>query len=393
MSAPRGSWVDPAQRELLAEVRGSLRGYTAEHLARKRTAREASLRWLGQVRRHLDVAARFLGSTTPVAEVTLADVEAYVGWLLTPRAQGGRGLAPATANRYLSSLSNLFRRAASDGLVEVNPVTLLLRRPSAGPPAEPEWLEPDEVARLLAWARARGPRRKADGVAFLHELVALFAYSGLRKSEGLGLEVGDLDFARGLLRVRPNRWRSFKTAAASRVVPLFSELEAVLRAYLEGPLAPRGRLLFPSPAGRGSEERPLTNLRRALAGAPLPDRLAPPGTVPAEERGRLTLSLLRHTYCAARLQTTDRGAPVAPFTVAREMGHTEMRMVLRVYGHLGRFRLRGGEVRYVGSGGREGRAAEAAGRRRRGRPGGWRGRPERAARERPPEPESRGEGR
>jgi hypothetical protein len=29
--------------------------------------------------------------------------------------------------------------------------------------------------------------------------------------------------------------------------------------------------------------------------------------------------MFRHTYCAARLQTLDRGAPVAPHTVAKEL--------------------------------------------------------------------------
>jgi len=56
--------------------------------------------------------------------------------------------------------------------------------------------------------------------------------------------------------------------------------------------------------------------------------------------------MFRHTYCAARLQTLDRGAPVSEFTVARELGHGGEAMVRRVYGHLGQVRHRAEHVEY-----------------------------------------------
>ena len=43
---------------------------------------------------------------------------------------------------------------------------------------------------------------------------------------------------------------------------------------------------------------------------------------------------LRHTYAAARLQTCEKGRPVAPFTVARELGHSSTSMIEKRYGHL-----------------------------------------------------------
>ena len=56
--------------------------------------------------------------------------------------------------------------------------------------------------------------------------------------------------------------------------------------------------------------------------------------------------MFRHTYCAARLQTLDQGAPVSLFTVARELGHGGEAMVRRVYGHLGQVRHRAEDVEY-----------------------------------------------
>jgi integrase len=56
--------------------------------------------------------------------------------------------------------------------------------------------------------------------------------------------------------------------------------------------------------------------------------------------------MLRHTYCAARLQTLDRGEPISVWTVADEMGHEDIKMIKKVYGHLGKIRHRGTEVEY-----------------------------------------------
>jgi len=62
--------------------------------------------------------------------------------------------------------------------------------------------------------------------------------------------------------------------------------------------------------------------------------------------GRIRSKMFRHTYCAARLQTLDRGAPVSLYTVSREMGHGSQDMVERVYSHLGTVRHRSEVVEY-----------------------------------------------
>jgi hypothetical protein len=62
--------------------------------------------------------------------------------------------------------------------------------------------------------------------------------------------------------------------------------------------------------------------------------------------GEIRTKMFRHTYCAARLQTLDHGAPVPTFTVARELGHGGTSLVERVYGHLGTVRHRSDAVEY-----------------------------------------------
>ena len=56
--------------------------------------------------------------------------------------------------------------------------------------------------------------------------------------------------------------------------------------------------------------------------------------------------MFRHTYCATRLQTLDRGAPVSPWVVSREMGHRDVTLIDRVYGHLGDVRHRSETVEF-----------------------------------------------
>jgi len=46
------------------------------------------------------------------------------------------------------------------------------------------------------------------------------------------------------------------------------------------------------------------------------------------------------------VQTLDRGVPVSPWTVAREVGHSGTGMIERVYGHLGDVRHRASVVEY-----------------------------------------------
>ncbi len=62
--------------------------------------------------------------------------------------------------------------------------------------------------------------------------------------------------------------------------------------------------------------------------------------------GEVTSKMFRYTYCATRLQTLDNGAPVAVYSVGKELGHGGDSMVKRVYGHLGTVRHRAGVMEY-----------------------------------------------
>ena len=101
------------------------------------------------------------------------------------------------------------------------------------------------------------------------------------------------------------------------------------------PLSLGGTLLFPSFAS--GHEGMLKENRK------LRDRVA---SRVGWKHGEIRTRLFRHTYCAARLQTLDHGAPVSVYTMSRELGHGSEDMVQRVYSHLGTVRHRSAMVEY-----------------------------------------------
>lgn len=200
---------------------------------------------------------------------------------------------------------------------------------------EAKWLEVHEAALLLEAARTHKAVRDDLASPFSYPLLATFLLTGGRRAEVLGLEVEDVSFDRRTVTFRPNAWRRLKSSTSHRVAPMWPQLEEILRAYVFGAGAPPGRLLFPSLAtGR---EAMLTDFRKMLGRISVRAGWKP---------GEITSRMFRHTYCAARLQTVDRGAPVSEFTVGRELGHGGFALVRRVYGHLGCIRHRAEVVEF-----------------------------------------------
>lgn len=292
------------------------------------------------------------GAARRLSEIDTTTVRRWLEHLRTLPGRRGTTLDDATVRHHLNAVSGLFRRArAEKWIVKTHdPVGDLLEKP-VGNPDEPLWLEVAEAALFLAAAEHCPVGPAATGqppVPFGYELLATFLLTGGRQDEVLGLEVGDVDLTRKTVTFRPNGWRRLKTRTSHRSLPLWPQLERILRAYLAGPHAPQGRLLFPSNRSVG-EERMLTDVRKLL------DRVtARAGELYVMDQGQrrkaeaqeIRTKCFRHTYVTARLQTLDRGAPVSVWTVAREVGHSGTGMIERVYGHLAEVRHRAAAVEY-----------------------------------------------
>jgi len=316
--------------------RTTLLAFAREHLIAKAKAGNATESWVAETEHCLARAIEHFGSERDVAAITAADVRRWTELLQSVPNGRGATLSGGTVRHHLNALSNLYRRAQAEGFVTpgFNPVAALLEKPSAQR-HEARWLEVHEAALVLEAAKSYRAKRGDLAVPYAHALLATFLLTGGRQKEVLGLEVEDVSFDRKTITFRPNPWRRLKTATSHRSVPLWPQLDESLREYVFGAAAPPGRLLFPS--FRTGQEAMLTDFRKLL------DAVAErAGWKPGEIRSKM----FRHTYCAARLQTLDRGAPVSEFTVARELGHGGEAMVRRVYGHLGQVRQRIEVVEY-----------------------------------------------
>ena len=324
-------------RVLLGVERSAALGpYASHHLVEKRRAGNVTKGWLMQTEHELRTAVEFFGSSRDLHAIRSEDVQRWVGHLRTqPNGRGGT-LCDSSVRHYLNALSNLYRRAAAEGYVTgtYNPVGAMLDKPRAAR-SEATWFEVPEVALLLEAARTHKPTR-IKSLPFMYELFATLALTGGRFKEVMGLCVEDISFDRRTVTFRPNQWRRLKTSTSLRPVPLFPQLEQILRPYVFGGHGPKAAgLLFPSL--RLSEPGPVTDIRKSL------DSIAKRAGWKA---GEVRTKALRHSFCAAALQTLDHGHPISEFTVAAWLGHGGFAMVRRIYGHLGTIRHRSDTVEF-----------------------------------------------
>ncbi len=304
--------------------------FAADHLVAKKVAGLVTEGWLVQAERHLTRAVAHFGTDRDLSTIGVKDVR---GW---DAALQARGLGGASRRHHLNTLSNMYARAAAEGYVvpAYNPVAALAEKPSANR-VEAKWLEVPDAALLLRAAETYTPKRDDIALPFAFPLIGTFLLTGGRRAEVLGLEVDDVSLERATVTFRPNRWRRLKTATSARTIRLWPQLATMLKAYfpLREHLGP-GTLLFPSFT---PEEHMVTDTRKLLNAV---------GARGGWQPDTLYLRMFRHTYCAARLQTLDQGAPVSVYTVAKELGHGGDALVRRVYGHLGTVRHRAKVVEY-----------------------------------------------
>lgn len=235
-----------------------------------------------------------------------------------------RGYAPSTIARRLSAVRSLYRYALRHGYLRANPLAAVRgpRRARRLPRA----LRLDQVTRLLeegaavpAGEDARDPTLALRDRALLELMYA----SGLRLSEAVGLDLGDLDLGQALVRVRGKGGRE-------RLVPVGSAALQALARYLR---EARPRLLRDAGGGDGRDALFLSRLgrrmtsrtaalavARAAQAAGMPERVHP--------------HRLRHSFATHLL---DGGADLR--SVQELLGHASI-ATTQVYTHVSRERLR-----------------------------------------------------
>jgi integrase/recombinase XerD len=173
------------------------------------------------------------GGVEGADEVTTSVVSTYLIRL------GREGLGARSAVRHLSSVRGFCRFLVRERVLEADPCGLI-DRPRTGRRL-PDALSLEEVIRLLEAPGTDSPIGRRDR-AMLHVMYA----AGLRVSELVRLELGDVDRRRGVVR-------AFGKGNKRRLVPVGEVALAVLEAYLADRAlhkhAARSSFLFLSPRG------------------------------------------------------------------------------------------------------------------------------------------------
>jgi integrase/recombinase XerD len=164
-----------------------------------------------------------LGSYLERVGVDVLEVEhQHLAGFLSDLAAGSEErppVAPATIQRKAACLRSFYRHLRRGDVLSTDP-TADLRAPRKTQRL-PKVLSRDEVATLLRSPRGTEPPALRD-----RALLELMYACGLRASEAIDLEVGDLDLQLGVLRARGK-------GSKERLVPVGREAIAAVRAYLQ----------------------------------------------------------------------------------------------------------------------------------------------------------------
>jgi len=223
-------------------------------------------------------------------------------------------LATASLSRKMvmnvtSTLSSMIETAKAWGYV-CHPVNYKnLSFPTEEVQPEARFFTLEEVGKIIA--AAREPYKT---------MFLLLVMTGMRAGEMLGLQWQDVDFERGLLKIRRSAWygrvQTVKNKTSEGIVPLPQVLAQALRNYRQQwKVNPEGFLFVTR------NRRPPSSNKVVEYGLwPVLDLLAIP---------RCGLHAFRHTHTSLLL---DSGA--SPKVVQEQLRHADARVTLGVYAHV-----------------------------------------------------------
>lgn len=274
-----------------------------DHLRAERGLSPNTLEAYGRDLRRLQDQARQSGQT--LLELQQASLAEHI------RCLGDAGLAARSVARAVHAIRGLYRFGLREGRIDRDPMENL-RAPRVFPKL-PRFLSAPQVEALLAAPDVETPLGLRDR-AILEVLYA----TGLRVSELIGLQAGDLDMEVGLLT-------AFGKGRKERLVPLGREARDWVARYLEArPRVARGRNpkpLFLSNRGGGLSRMGLWGIVRRHA-------------VTAGVERVLTPHVLRHSFATHLL---ERGADLR--SLQAMLGHADI-STTQIYTHVTKERLK-----------------------------------------------------
>lgn len=210
-----------------------------------------------------------------------------------------KGLSKSTVARKLTTLRVFFQFLLREGRVAVNPAKRV-----ASPKREkylPGFLNVDQAASLMTLPKGEGPSALRD-----RAILETFYSTGIRLSELVGLNVADIDFGGGMVKV-------FGKGRKERIVPIGRKAIEAVQEYLK--VRPSsGEGLFCNPRGGRLTGRSIDRIvKKYMRGV---------------DRPALTPHSLRHTFATHLL---EGGADLR--SVQELLGHASLSTTQR-YTHL-----------------------------------------------------------
>ncbi len=283
-AAPPAPVLAPLEVEEYLSWLSAERGRAVSTLRAYRRELVAYVAWLTDRRRGL-------------SEVAAPDVEAYVAHLRDS------GRAPATVARAMVAVRGLHRFALTEGDAEVDP-SADVDMPRV-PRGLPKALSEEDIASLLAAVVGEDGRARRD-----RAIIELLYGTGLRISELVGLDLGDVDLAGRSLR-------AFGKGSKERIVPLLGETADALAQWLEGP--GRGSVTEGKRIRRDDADAVFVNLRGRRLGRQGAWAIVRTYGDRVGLGARLTPHVLRHS-CATHM--LDHGADIR--VVQELLGHASI---------------------------------------------------------------------
>lgn len=213
-----------------------------------------------------------------------------------------------SANKTLTLLKAALNHAYREGEVADNGAWTRVEKFQNVGEARPDYLTADEIRRLVNAAQPG-----------LRELVQGALYTGARYGDLSAMNVGDFDPDNGLV-MNPNS-KGTKSSKSNRAHPVYLTDEAVQFFKRQTSGRKRTEPMFPHPRGgrwgKSDQNRPM---RAAIQAAGLDD-----------DGRSISFYTLRHSYISHAVM-----ALIPMFVVARNVGHSDTRMIEKHYGHLAR---------------------------------------------------------
>ena len=255
-------------------------------------------------RAHIERLIKVFG-VAKVKNISSEDIEKFSAQLQ------GENLAAATTGRTITLLKSIFEKGIQWGYLSINPARHI-KKPKAQK-KEMEFLNPDEIRLVLKHTDKR-----------YQALIMTACYTGMRQSELLGLQWGDVDFESGKIYVRrtlqQGQFYEPKTHSSRRAVvvpPMLVEALKIHRTQQSVELEENEHdLVFTNTKGRPINGRNLT--RRVFESA-----------LKRAGLRKVGFHALRHSYVSLLL---SQGESIK--FISRQVGHSSAKLTLDVYSHI-----------------------------------------------------------